>query len=139
MRTLYACDDSALTSLLSFTPKHIASAQVDVLTLDDFVRSQAVDRIDLIKIDVEGYELNVLRGAKESLERFRPSIILEVNSITSRAAGFELSQLFDLLRSHRYQFFVYRRRSWTPVGSELPTQEDIWAQPEERVGRVDKP
>jgi len=137
-QTLYSCDDSALTSLVAFTPTHVATAQVEVCTLDDFVKSQSLNRIDLIKIDVEGYELKVLSGASNSLAQFRPSIILEINSITSKAAGFELTDLFDLLRLHRYRFFVWRNRRWTSVGSDLPTQEDIWAEPEERGGPARK-
>lgn len=36
-----------------------------------------IDRIDFIKVDVEGHELQVLRGATETLSRFRPSLVLE--------------------------------------------------------------
>lgn len=35
------------------------------------------DKIDLIKIDVEGYEYKVLLGAKETLKKYNPVIIIE--------------------------------------------------------------
>ena len=44
-----------------------------MMTLD----SLDLSRLDLIKIDVEGMELEVLQGAKATLERFRPIIIVE--------------------------------------------------------------
>jgi FkbM family methyltransferase len=41
---------------------------VSVVTLDDYCGQHRIDRIDLLKIDVEGFELNVLRGAKRLLD-----------------------------------------------------------------------
>lgn len=42
--------------------------QVRICTLDDFCKKQGIDRIDLLKLDVEGHELNVLNGAKTLLK-----------------------------------------------------------------------
>ena len=52
-------------------------ARVPVLVFDDYVRSNRIERIDLIKIDVEGYELPVLDGMRATLARLRPPIHLE--------------------------------------------------------------
>jgi len=49
---------------------------------------------EFIKIDVEGHELSVLRGARETLSKYRPSLLLEVSM---QAGG-----VADLLRSHGY-------------------------------------
>ena len=44
-------------------------------TVDDFVKKNIQGRISLIKLDVEGYERNVLRGAKNTIQKFNPPII----------------------------------------------------------------
>lgn len=47
--------------------------------IDEYLKTLGVDRIDLIKIDVEGFELEVLRGARQTIEKCRPIIYCEVN------------------------------------------------------------
>lgn len=63
---------------------HIGNAgyfQVDVPVrrLDDAFPSLGLDRVDFIKIDVEGFELDVFEGAAETLRRFKPRVVLEMN------------------------------------------------------------
>jgi FkbM family methyltransferase len=54
-----------------------ASFKVKKITLDSFVTQEKITTIDLMKIDVEEYEINVLRGASESLSNFHPIILME--------------------------------------------------------------
>jgi FkbM family methyltransferase len=51
--------------------------KVPVTTLDAFVSERHIDRVDFVKIDVEGMELLVMRGAAEVLRRFRPIVYFE--------------------------------------------------------------
>ena len=51
---------------------------LEATTLDAIVREQPVNRLDLVKIDIEGYEMHALRGAKETLTRFHPKLFIEV-------------------------------------------------------------
>ena len=53
--------------------------RVESITLDQLVASEELARVDFIKIDVEGFELEVLRGSARVLERFRPTVLLEAN------------------------------------------------------------
>ena len=57
----------------------VESFTTEVVTLDGFVESRAIERVDFIKCDVEGHEIAVLRGARKLIARDRPTILLEVN------------------------------------------------------------
>jgi len=48
--------------------------QVEAVTLDSFVEREGIDRLDLIKLDIEGAELAALQGARETIRRFRPRL-----------------------------------------------------------------
>jgi len=56
----------------------LSDGTVDTLTLDDFVASEALPRVDFIKMDVEGAELPALKGAVQTLRRFTPKLAIAV-------------------------------------------------------------
>ena len=53
--------------------------RIEIQRLDDVVRRDGIKDVDFIKLDVEGYELQVLDGAPETLWRHRPVIVTEMN------------------------------------------------------------
>lgn len=53
--------------------------RVDAVTLDQLVEQDGAARIDFVKIDVEGFELEVLRGCPLLLKRAQPTVLLEAN------------------------------------------------------------
>ncbi|OXM86649.1 FkbM family methyltransferase [Paenibacillus rigui] len=52
---------------------------IQCVKIDDWVRQEGLDRLDLIKLDVEGAEIHALNGARETIQRFRPDLIVEFN------------------------------------------------------------
>lgn len=73
---------------------------VPMISLDEFFASR---RPDLLKIDVEGYELEVLRGAGKCLAR-RPAIALEFHCFKYENATAEVRAILDLLPQDDYKF-----------------------------------
>ena len=51
---------------------------VELTTLDRFVKRQRLKRLDVLKVDVEGLDFEVIRGAVTAIEAFRPVVLLEV-------------------------------------------------------------
>lgn len=67
------------------TNRHISNGAaptdpVQMITLDSALEAAGAGKIDLIKIDTEGFEIDVLAGAKSTLRHSRPVIFLEMNS-----------------------------------------------------------
>ncbi|MBC8011118.1 MAG: FkbM family methyltransferase [Burkholderiales bacterium] len=61
--------------------------QAEARTVDDVVTEAGLPRIDLIKLDVDGHELTVLQGARETLKRFMPPLLIELGPLLPRGAG----------------------------------------------------
>jgi FkbM family methyltransferase len=75
---------------------------VDLVSLDGFFDDRYPD---LLKIDVEGYELDVLKGAKHCLAR-RPSIALEFHCFKYEEPRAEVQRILDLLPTEGYEFML---------------------------------
>lgn len=65
----------SLTKENSNTSMRVASN-----TLDEFVSSKQIEKIDFIKIDVEGFENYVINGAKQTLKKFKPMLFVEIDN-----------------------------------------------------------
>jgi FkbM family methyltransferase len=73
--TAYLCPDSKESSLVPIE-KATGQARVEVVTLDAFCHDQGLETVDFLKVDCEGYDLNVLRGADRLLREKRVRSIL---------------------------------------------------------------
>lgn len=75
---------------------------VSLVSLDELWRSQRLRQPDVVKIDVEGAELEVLRGAKALLQESEPVIIFEINDGALRSAGASRGAVQDVLTGLGY-------------------------------------
>ena len=74
------------------------------MRLDDFVTKQKINKIDFIKIDVEGNELNVIYGATNSIKKFKPIILIEIEQ---RVHDFNINKIFDYILELGYKIKFY--------------------------------
>ena len=86
------------------------SIQVSVTTLDDVLNNLGINEKCVIKIDVEGYELNVLKGAVKTLER-DCVIISEFWPFGLRINNVEPKEYVNYLKSKGYSFFNLNGKS----------------------------
>lgn len=82
------------------TLDHVSEQSVEVTTLDVFTAASDIPRIDLIKVDIEGFEIDVLRGAPKTLSRYRPRMLIEFNAFTMVVfRNITPRDLLDVIRS----------------------------------------
>ena len=94
-----------LNSLYAGTGDGVPIQSIPLTTLDKFLEECPQERIDFIKIDIEGAELPCLKGAEQTLWRFRPSLIIEVQKTSASAAGYDQSEILRFLEPLGYHFF----------------------------------
>jgi len=89
-------DQPASASLKSdFLDCDQETINVDAIRIDDFVTAQKLERVDLIKLDVEGVEEVALRGMQQTIKKFKPTLFIEVLDNRSDLIT-ELKQLLEL-------------------------------------------
>jgi FkbM family methyltransferase len=80
---------------------------VPVERLDIVLREHQISRVDFIKIDVEGAELSVLKGASQLLGNYpRPVILVEVYSIRTEPWGYAAGDIIRYLANADYRWFI---------------------------------
>jgi FkbM family methyltransferase len=109
---------------------HLKSAAgAESITIDAFVRQQGIERVDVIKIDVDGFEMRVVRGALDTLERLRPHLVLELCEYTLAETGSSVRELTGALSALGYTFRTTRMR-------DLPSDPEAMARFVPRRGIV---
>lgn len=81
-----------------------ATHGAEVRTLDQLVTEAGLTRVDFIKIDVDGWEVDVFRGANEVLTRFKPTILMELAPYVLAEHGRDLGDLLGILTGAGYGF-----------------------------------
>ncbi len=102
--TLRQTANAAMNHLVPANPSSTEpqdTTQVQTTTLDHWASERALQRLDLLKIDVEGGELALLRGGRQTLEQFRPTLVCELHSHPSLPA--RPSQVVAELRGQNYE------------------------------------
>lgn len=86
-------------------PSEAGMLRVPVVSLDEEIK----EPIDLLKIDVEGFEAEVLKGAQRLLEA-RPCLILEIHGPSLSKFGSSFEQVAQIANLHDYEGFIYDNR-----------------------------
>jgi len=103
----------------------VATELVAQTTIDDLVAALTLDRLDFIKADIEGGELRMLEGARNSLDRFHPCLLLELTDAHLARADDTLAEAFAFLGARGYRPFVLGQDgSFASVAG--PREGDLW-------------
>jgi FkbM family methyltransferase len=97
---------------------------VETCCLDMVPEVRTLQRLDLIKIDVEGAEHKVLEGAQGVIQNFKPIILLELMDKALRYQGSSATQIVQYLQSLGYIIYDFSATSGKPVLSDCKKHSD---------------
>jgi hypothetical protein len=114
-KVLFAqCSNSEIDQIVSTNAvlkKNWKTTEIPVTYLDKF----NFDSVDLLKIDVEGHELQVVKGAEQTIKKCRPLIILEIsfeNKILDKEISKQHTTALDLTLSYGYRKIWYGKHDY---------------------------
>jgi FkbM family methyltransferase len=114
----------------AYAVKQSGTQLVEVCRLDEFLQMENLNRLDLIKIDVEGAEYKVLQGTEGTIRNFRPIILLELFDKALRYQGNSEAQVLQFLLDLDYKIYDFSARTGTLVASDFKRHsENIVASP----------
>ncbi|HYG74039.1 MAG TPA: FkbM family methyltransferase [Planctomycetota bacterium] len=100
--------NQGLASLVSTSEVLCRSLEIETMTLDDFVATHAVPRIDLMKIDIQGAEPKLLKGGAKTLQKFAPDLLIEISPEDLKAGGTNSRELCLLIESFGYEIYALK-------------------------------
>ena len=124
------------------TMVHVNESEgVFLTTIDQFVDSHSITQIDFMKVDVEGFEERVLRGAAAILNRFQPILLVEIDPKRLAFQGSSAEAVLRILKLHGYRTLVPQRSLLKPL-ERIPTgpgETNVFCFPSQNPTKASKP
>ncbi|MGE3690010.1 MAG: FkbM family methyltransferase [Novosphingobium sp.] len=106
---LPAFSGSSASSLKNLHPEEESvEVEAQVETLDAYFAARGLDRLDFMKIDVEGAELLVLQGGRETLARHKPLLFMELLRKWAKPFGYHPNDVIALLGELGYKCYSHQ-------------------------------
>jgi len=103
---LSSCTENKIEALESrFSARLLAHSEkelIEFITLDDYVTLLKLDRVDYIKIDVDGYDYEVIQGSAKILKKFRPIVMAEICNRELNKRGINVISYLELYLQYGY-------------------------------------
>jgi FkbM family methyltransferase len=115
-------------------PEGWEQVTVETVTLDTWSDLAGLTAVRAIKIDAEGSELGILRGAGQMLQRFRPLLFMELNDPVLRQAGSSSQEVREVLTSLHYR--VYPITEGRPALAAAEDSGDFLCLPAEQADQT---
>ena len=115
---LHLYRDSLNNSLIVFNSDYERTENIETETISYFCRNRNIDRINLLKIDTEGYDLNVLMGAVDMLDKKRIDLIeVEAGMNPRNPKHVPIEKFKAFLEARGYSLFgIYEQTNEFPTG-----------------------
>lgn len=101
-KSSYSKFKKKITAFIYSKKETVIEKKVDVITLESFCKKNKIKKIDLLKIDTEGYEFNVLKGLKNYLTKV-DVILFEHHYDSSLVKNYKFSDVHNLLIKNNFK------------------------------------
>jgi FkbM family methyltransferase len=113
-----------------------ASYEVRMKKFDDFFVEKQIKNCDFIKIDVEGFEIDFLKGGLSIIKKFRPIILGEFNNWFIKQYGYDFEEVYELMLPLNYSFYIYKENKWQLFNGKKNNTDNLLLVPSERKEEV---
>jgi FkbM family methyltransferase len=104
-------ESTGISALHAFRDTHRPANRVDVTTISDYVKAWGINKVDFLKIDVEGFDFSVLKGVP--WDHIKPDVIeCEYEDAKTRALGHTWEDIARFLRDMGYAVYI---SEWHPI------------------------
>ena len=100
--------NEGLASLFPASERLMSGYSISVQRLDDVWPSLGLDRVDIIKLDIEGAEWSALLGGQQLLARYKPILLVEIGRSTCSAAGYRAEDFAQWIEDQGYRLFIIK-------------------------------
>lgn len=100
------------------------SWRTPIRSVDEFRAENAIPRIDFMKVDVEGFEPNVVEGARETIKEHHPSLLLEIEDRHLSRYDTTAATFTDSLRELGYTMYTWANGEWKRTESVTTAQRN---------------
>jgi FkbM family methyltransferase len=107
---------------------------IDTISLDDWISENSLGSVSAMKVDAEGSEVSIFRGATELLKRMRPTVIFEANDVVLRQGKTSTLELTEIFYGHAYKLFQVDGTTIVSINrGERPRCSELLGIPNERA------
>ena len=105
--------------------------EISIVTLDEEIPKASLPPPDFIKIDIEGWEIEALRGARNTLDSYRPTLFLEMHGETLREKRRKVAEIVAFLWESNYQRITHIETGTTvtPENASVAMKGHLYCQP----------
>jgi FkbM family methyltransferase len=108
-------DNSSATAFWTGDKKPEYSEVINLVSLDNYLKYYSMSRLDLIKVDVDGCEPDLLKGAVRTLKKYQPVIVMEVSHSHLLKYGITAWDYFSILKNLGY--LIYTIENLIPINT----------------------
>ena len=101
---LFECEELDMISHVT-NKRTENTTEVRCISLDYFVRKEKLNCVDAIKCDIEGAEYFALKGAKDTIEKFKPIILIEITESWCNRYNYNPIVIFDFMKHLGYAYY----------------------------------